>query len=340
MSKSGFLFWVIFSSLMLNCNKKSANTETTVATYMFAKGADIGWLSEMESKGIKFYTAGGEQQDCVDLLKQLGINSIRLRVWVNPVNGWCGKQDVINQAVRATKKGMKVLINFHYSDYWADPGKQNKPEAWKSLSFPDLNAAMAAHTRDVLNSLKSNNVEPAWVQIGNEINDGLLWDDGRASRNMGQLASLVKSGCAAAKEIFPQTKIIIHVSNGYDNGLFRWLFDGLAINGVVWDVIGMSLYPSVNDWKLKNEQCLANMLDMMSRYGKEIMIAEVGMPVDQPAVCKQFISDLIAKTRSLPGNKGLGVFYWEPQCYNGWQGYLLGAFDNRGRPTVAMEAFQ
>lgn len=335
-----YLFGVLFSLLMLNCTKKSGNTETTVSVDFFAKGADIGWLSEMESKGIKFYTAGGEQQDCVDLLKQLGINSIRLRVWVNPVNGWCGKQDVINQAVRATKKGMKVLINFHYSDYWADPGKQNKPEAWKSLSFPDLNAALGAHTRDVLNALKSNNVEPAWVQIGNEINDGLLWDDGRASRNMAQFASLVKTGCAAAKEVFPQTKIIIHVSNGYDNGLFRWLFDGLTINGVVWDVIGMSLYPSVNDWKLKNEQCLANMLDMMSRYGKEIMIAEVGMPVDQPAVCKQFISDLIAKTRSLPGNKGLGVFYWEPQCYNGWQGYLLGAFDNRGRPTEAMQAFQ
>jgi arabinogalactan endo-1,4-beta-galactosidase len=335
-----YLFGVLFSLLMLNCTKKSGNTETTVSVDFFAKGADIGWLSEMESKGIKFYTAGGEQQDCVDLLKQLGINSIRLRVWVNPVNGWCGKQDVINQAVRATKKGMKVLIDFHYSDYWADPGKQNKPEAWKSLSFPDLNAALGAHTRDVLNALKSNNVEPAWVQIGNEINDGLLWDDGRASRNMAQFASLVKTGCAAAKEVFPQTKIIIHVSNGYDNGLFRWLFDGLTINGVVWDVIGMSLYPSVNDWKLKNEQCLANMLDMMSRYGKEIMIAEVGMPVDQPAVCKQFISDLIAKTRSLPGNKGLGVFYWEPQCYNGWQGYLLGAFDNRGRPTEAMEAFQ
>jgi arabinogalactan endo-1,4-beta-galactosidase len=335
-----YLFGVLFSLLMLNCTKKSGNTETTVSVDFFAKGADIGWLSEMESKGIKFYTAGGEQQDCVDLLKQLGINSIRLRVWVNPVNGWCGKQDVINQAVRATKKGMKVLIDFHYSDYWADPGKQNKPEAWKSLSFPDLNAALGAHTRDVLNALKSNNVEPAWVQIGNEINDGLLWDDGRASRNMAQFVSLVKTGCAAAKEIFPQTKTIIHVSNGYDNGLFRWLFDGLTINGVVWDVIGMSLYPSVNDWKLKNEQCLANMLDMMSRYGKEIMIAEVGMPVDQPAVCKQFISDLIAKTRSLPGNKGLGVFYWEPQCYNGWQGYLLGAFDNRGRPTEAMQAFQ
>jgi len=340
MPKTTFFVTVLLCCLMLSCNKKSGTDETVVATDSFAKGADIGWLSEMESKGIKFYNTNGQEKDCIDLLQQLGINSIRLRVWVNPVNGWCGKEDVVKQAIRASKKGMRILIDFHYSDYWADPGKQNKPEAWKSHSFQDLQVSLATHTRDVLNALKNNQVEPTWVQVGNEINDGLLWEDGRASRNMAQFASLVKSGCTATKEIFPQTKVIIHISNGYDNSLFRWIFDGLTQNGVTWDVIGMSLYPSVNDWKIKNEQCLANMQDMMSRYGKEIMIAEVGMPVDQPAVCKQFISDLIAKTRSLPGNKGLGVFYWEPQCYNGWQGYLLGAFDNSGRPTAAMEAFQ
>jgi arabinogalactan endo-1,4-beta-galactosidase len=334
------LLSVLLSLLMSNCDKKSGEDATSPVVDSFAKGADIGWLSEMESKGIKFYNNNGEQQDCIDLLKQLGINSIRLRVWVNPVNGWCNKQDVVNQAVRAANKGMKILIDFHYSDYWADPGKQNKPEAWKSHSFQELQGALATHTRDVLNALKNNQVEPTWVQVGNEINDGLLWEDGRASRNMAQFASLVKSGCTATKEIFPQTKVIIHISNGYDNSLFRWIFDGLTQNGVTWDVIGMSLYPTVNDWSIKNEQCLANMQDMINRYGKEILIAEVGMAVDQPLVCKQFITDLIAKTRSLPGKKGLGVFYWEPQCYNGWQGYLLGAFDNSGRPTAAMEAFK
>jgi arabinogalactan endo-1,4-beta-galactosidase len=322
------------------CDKKPGDESTPPAPDNFAKGADIGWLSEMESKGIKFYNASGQQQDCIDLLKQLGVNSIRLRVWVNPLNGWCGKQDVVNQAVRASQKGMRILIDFHYSDYWADPGKQNKPAAWKSLSFADLNTALAAHTKEVLTALKSNNVQPEWVQVGNEINDGLLWEEGRASKSMPQFATLVKSGCTAVKEVFPQSKVIVHVSNGYDNALFRWIMDGLSQNGVSWDVIGMSLYPSVNDWQLKNGQCLANMQDMINRYGKEIMIAEVGMPVNQPNACKQFISDLISKTRSLPGNKGLGVFYWEPQCYNGWQGYQLGAFDDNGRPTAAMDAFK
>ena len=331
---------LLFCVMMGACDKKPEEQPTSPLVDNFAKGADIGWLSEMESKGIKFYNASGQQQDCIDLLKQLGVNSIRLRVWVNPVNGWCGKQDVINQAVRASQKGMRILIDFHYSDYWADPGKQNKPAAWKSLSFADLNTALAAHTKEVLTALKSNNVQPEWVQVGNEINDGLLWEEGRASKSMPQFASLVKSGCAAVKEIFPQSKVIIHVSNGYDNALFRWIMDGLSKNGVNWDVIGMSLYPSVNDWQLKNEQCLTNMQDMINRYGKEIMIAEVGMPVNQPNACKQFISDLISKTRSLSGNKGLGVFYWEPQCYNGWQGYQLGAFDDNGRPTAAMDAFK
>ena len=324
--------------ILLSCNKKYAAEQ--VATDSLAKGADIGWLSEMESKGIKFYNANGEQQDCIDILKQQGINSIRLRVWVNPVNGWCGKEDVVNQAVRASQKGMRIMIDFHYSDYWADPGKQNKPAAWKLLSITELQNALANHTREILLALKNRQVYPEWVQVGNEINDGFLWEDGRASKNMVQFTSLVKSGCAAVKEIFPNTKVIIHISNGYDNTLFRWIFDGLTANGANWDVIGMSLYPEVANWTTRNDQCLFNMIDMVNRYGKDVIISEVGMPVNQATICKQFITDLIAKTRSVPGNKGLGVFYWEPQCYNGWQGYQMGAFDDSGKPTAALDAFK
>ena len=324
--------------ILLACNKKTAAEQS--ASDSLAKGADIGWLSEMESKGVRFYNANGRQEECIDILKQLGINAIRLRVWVNPVNGWCGKQDVVNQALRASAKGMRILIDFHYSDSWADPGKQNKPAAWSRLSFTELNTALAAHTREVLLALKSNNVQPEWIQIGNEINDGILWDDGRASKNMLHCATLIKSGCAVVKEVFPQSKEMIHISNGYDNTLFRWLMDGLIQNGVSYDVIGMSLYPSVNDWQIKNEQCLANMKDMITRYGKEVLITEVGMPVDQPLVCKQFLMDLLSKVRSLPEKKGLGVFYWEPECYNSWQGYKLGAFDDAGKPTVALDAFK
>lgn len=331
---------IVVCWFLISCNTKNAIQQTAISNDGIAKGADIGWLSEMESKGVRFYNADGLPQDCIDILQQLGVNAIRLRVWVNPIAGWCGKQDVINQAVRASQKGLRIFLDFHYSDSWADPGKQNKPLAWKMLSFPALSNALETHTRDVLTALKIKNVQPEWVQIGNEINDGLLWEEGRASKNMPQCAALVKIGCAVVKEVFPQAKTVVHISNGYDNSLFRWLLDGLTQNGVTWDVIGMSLYPSVNDWQTKNEQCLINMQDMITRYGKEIMIAEVGMSADQPIVCKQFLTDLLGKVRALPNKKGLGVFYWEPECYNKWQGYGLGAFDDAGKPTVALDAFK
>ena len=152
-------------------------------------------------------------------------------------------------------------------------------------------------------------------------------------------AKLINQGYDAVKSVSSTTKVMVHISNGYDNSLFRWMFDGLKANGANWDIIGMSLYPSSANWQSYNTSCLTNMNDMVSRYSKQVMICEVGMPVTDPATCQLFLSDLIAKTKSVSGNNGLGVFYWEPECYNNWQGYGLGAFDNTGKPTVAMNAF-
>ncbi|HNK28636.1 MAG TPA: glycosyl hydrolase 53 family protein, partial [Ferruginibacter sp.] len=115
---------------------------------------------------------------------------------------------------------------------------------------------------------------------------------------------------------------------------------GLKANGAQWDVIGMSLYPSPSNWSTLTAQCLSNMTDMIARYGSEVMICEVGMSWDQPDACHAFLADIIAKVRSLPNSKGAGVFYWEPEAYNNWQGYTLGAFDNSGKPTTALDAFK
>ena len=268
------------------------------------------------------------------------MNTIRLRVWVNPVNGQNSKADVIAKALRAKAQGMRIMINFHYSDTWADPGHQTKPIAWTGQDINALKTLLAAHTTDVLNALKVSGVTPEWVQVGNETNDGMLWPEGKASTNMANYAQLVTAGYDAVKAVFPAAKVIVHLSNGWDNGLFRWSFDGLKANGGKWDVIGMSMYPAPNEWTTKNNQCLANMNDMISRYGKEVMIAEVGMSWDQPTTSNAFITDLITKTKSITGNKGLGVLYWEPAAYNNWQGYTLGAFDNSGKPTSALNAFQ
>jgi arabinogalactan endo-1,4-beta-galactosidase len=330
------IFLALIAALLLSGCKKDANAQNS----FFAKGADIGWLSEMESAGIKFRNAQGQDADCISILKSTGMNTIRLRVWVDPKDGWCGEQDVVKQAVRAKNMGMKLMIDFHYSDWWADPGKQNKPAAWVTMNVQQLLVAINGHTKQVITTLKQNGVTPDWVQVGNETNDGMLWETGRASKDMKIFADMVNAGYEAVKEISPSSKVIVHISNGYDNKMFRWMFDGLTFHKARFDVIGMSLYPEVAKWQQFNEQTFYNMTDMINRYGKEVMICEVGMPVDQAAACKLFLTDLISKVKSLPGNKGLGVLYWEPECHNKWKGYKMGAFDETGKPTVALDAFR
>lgn len=329
-----------------SCGKGSTSQTDAVTTTdtgiglpaTFAKGADVSWLTQMEASGYKFYNSAGTQQDCLQILKDKGINSIRLRVWVNPTDGWSNKADVLAKAIRAKNLGMRIMIDFHYADTWADPGKQPKPAAWASQDINGLKTSVYNHTLDVLNTLKTNNITPEWVQVGNETNDGMLWEEGRASKSMANFAALINSGCSAVKAVNPAIKVIVHISNGYDNSLFRWMFDGLKVNNTNYDIIGMSLYPSTTNWADLDNQCLSNMNDMVSRYGKPVMICEVGMDYASPAISKAFLTDIITKVNSVSSGNGLGVFYWEPECYN-WQGYTLGAFDNTGKPTIAMDAF-
>ncbi|MDN3583352.1 glycoside hydrolase family 53 protein [Mucilaginibacter flavus] len=328
-----------------SCSKSNSPTQSPIKTHpvdtpvTIAKGADVSWVTEMEAKGIKFYDKTGTQKDLFVLLKSLGFNSIRLRAWVNPTDGYCNTADLLTKAIRAQKQGFKIMIDFHYSDYWADPGKQTKPAAWASLDFVTLTATLHDYTKSVMSTLKDNGIAPTWVQIGNETNDGMLWEEGRASKSMANFAALIKNGYAAVKEVSPATKVIIHISNGYDNGLFRWMFDGLKANGAKWDIIGMSLYPSKTNWSTLDAQCFTNMNDMVGRYSTPVMVVEVGMEAGAPAESKAFLSDIISKVKSVDSGSGLGVFYWEPESYNNWQGYALGAFDTTGKPTNALDAF-
>jgi arabinogalactan endo-1,4-beta-galactosidase len=322
-----------------------------IHSQQFALGADVSWLTEMEKYNRKFFTSDGQQKECMSLLKEnVGMNAIRLRVWVNPTAGWNGLQDVLVKAKRAKSLGMKLMIDFHYSDTWADPGKQTKPAAWASLDFNQLKQAVYNHTFQVMDSLKFYGIFPEWVQVGNETGNGMLWETGKASVSMSNYTQLNNAGYDAVKAVSPNSKVIVHLHNGYDNGLFRWIFDGLKNNGGKYDVIGMSLYPNwyttPNDWVNANKACLNNMNDMVSRYGKEVMIVECGMSWDKAADCKNFLTDLINKTKSVTGGKGTGVFYWEPQCYN-WNNYTLGAFEQVNingvtgyRPTIALDAFK
>ncbi len=334
------LFFLFFISS--GCDKSGSGNgggTTPPVTSSFAKGADISWLTQMESSGRIFYNSSGTAQECMQILKNLGMNSIRLRVWVDPAGGWNNTADVVAKAIRAKNLGMKIMIDFHYSDSWADPGQQTKPAAWVAQDFATLQTSVYNHTFNVLTALKSSGITPEWVQVGNETNDGMLWPTGKASVNMANFAALINKGYDAVKAVDATIKVIVHISNGHDNSLFRWIFDGLKNNGGKWDIIGMSLYPDPANWSAMNSQCLANINDMIARFDKPVMICEVGMSWDQAAASQSFLSDLISKVKSVPSNKGLGVFYWEPQCYGNWQGYTKGAFDNSGKPTIALNAF-
>lgn len=327
--------------LTMSCSKDNGSPtfpeEKTYDMTGFARGADVSWLTEMENSGIKFYDANGKATECMTLLRTLGVNAIRLRVWVNPSDGWCNKDDVVAKAKRAASLGMRIMIDFHYSDTWADPGKQNKPAAWASMSVDELKTAVAAHTTDVLTALKNVGVTPEWVQVGNETTDGMLWEEGRASKSMANYAALNNAGYDAAKAIFPNTKVIVHLDNGWKSSLYTWMFNELKSNGGKWDVIGMSLYPDKDNWQSRTTSCISNIKSLISAYKCEVMICEVGMAVSDASTCKEWLTSLMTQAKAISGCEG--VFYWEPECYGTWKSYGKGAFDASGKPTVAMDAF-
>jgi arabinogalactan endo-1,4-beta-galactosidase len=308
------------------------------ARAQFANGADIGWLSQMEAQGVIFKDNSGVQRNCLDILKSKGINALRFRVWVNPRSVYCSKKDVAYMAHRADSAGFKVMLDFHLSDTWADPGNQTKPAAWANDTLPQLLTHLYNHVYEVLDTLKSIGVVPAWVQIGNETNDGTLWETGRATTHMSNFAQMIDTGYSAVKAVDSTIQVIAHLSNGHDDAMFRWMFDGLKNNGARWDIIGMSVYPywANKPWATEDSLALITMNDMIARYQTKVMVVEAGYLYNQPIAANQYLLDLIAKTKSAGG---LGVFYWEPESYS-WQGYQLGAWDPvTKQPTVAMDAF-
>lgn len=335
-----------------------------VCTYAqeFALGADISWTTELESKGQKLYNYQGEEREAFTLMKELGLNAVRLRVWVDPTqtvqqpgerqmgaNGWCGKDDVLAKALRAKKAGLDVMIDFHYSDWWADPGKQNIPAAWAKHKYKQMLKDVADHTTEVLQLLKDNGVEPKWVQVGNETSNGFLWPIGQLSENPSQYAGLFASGYEASKKVFPNAKVIVHLDNGFDDALYERNLDALKNGGAKWDIIGMSIYPYWAKDSGKEPSAARLFYDMrkninkvVKRYGTDVMITETGFEVDEKNPWKmemgrEQLAQLIRICKEDTKGHCLGVFYWEPTCDP--RHYKLGAFTHDGHPTSIMRAF-
>ena len=308
----------------------------------FVTGADISWLTEMEDSGVKFFSPStNKEDDCMNILKGLGMKAIRLRVWVNPKTKYNGLDDVLYKASRAKDLGLKIMIDFHYSDTWSDPSHQDRPAAWSKYSNAELVTAIADHTTTVLQKLKDKGIEVTWVQVGNETSDGMFYPTGQISKGNGKsFASFVNAGYDAAKKIYPNSKIIVHLNNGDDINLSQYVFDALKTNGGKWDMIGLSLYPDDNQYKAKLATCVSNVEKLYEAYKTPVMICEVGMSRTAVTQCKEFLTNFATRLKGLSNQKCAGVFYWEPEDYKGWNGgYTKGAFTNDGYPNNALIAF-
>ena len=309
----------------------------------FWLGADISGTTELEARGVQLYNAQGEPRENTELMRELGLNAVRLRVWVNPKDGFCSPVDVLVMALRAQRLGMAIMIDFHYSDWWADPNKQNIPHAWKNLSYEQMKLALADHTRRTLQLLKAGGIDVRWVQVGNETTHGFLWDMGRAETNMAQYAGLTQAGYEAVKQVYPEALVFVHLDGGCDPKRYHFIFDGLRKYGTKWDMIGLSVYPYWDqeagletDDEGTLRDCIANINALYLRYGTELMIVETGYEVSRAEDGKRFMQQLIDSARTQTGGHCHGVFYWAPELEGH---YPLGAFKNH-RPTVIMDAFR
>ncbi len=309
----------------------------------FWLGADISGVTSDEAHGIFTRNAQGEVTECTRLMKDLGLDAVRLRVWVNPKEGFSSKEDVLVMAKRAKANDMAIMIDFHYSDWWADPGKQNIPEAWKDMDASGMQQALADHTRETLQLLKDNDIDVKWVQVGNETTHGFLWPMARAEENMENYAHFTQAGYDAVKEVYPDATVIVHLDNGYDRKIYDFIFEGLKQYGTKWDMIGMSLYPY---WTVQNDpnytepllisNCADNMVYLKEKYGTPVMLVETGYKVSKPEAGKAYLDLLIDHLANRTDGVCEGVFYWAPETCHG--GYDLGAFAD-DKPTVIMDAF-
>lgn len=345
--------------------------EPTTEDIAFARGADVSWASEMEYdmtdnpsriNGNAFKDSKGNT-GLFPVLKGAGINAVRLRVWVKPedANGWSGKDDVVRMARRAAEAGMSVMIDFHYSDFFADPSRQNTPAEWSGLGLKDLSAKVAAHTKDVLTALKSAGVTPLWVQVGNETRPGMLWETGRLYNEKGDIpggwnnyATLSNAGYDAVKEIFPDAQVIVHIDNAYEDN--TWFFEKFKAAGGKFDQIGLSHYPMTNaqmTWKAMNSSALLNIKSLAAKFGCKVMVCEVGVKnsAGEIETSTQCLTDFMNMVKPL--SCCAGVFYWEPQTdgkwhpsiyeipSRNWGAYNMGAFISDGTalsPTSILSA--
>lgn len=315
----------------------------------YAVGADLSFLKQAEENGTVFKDEG-QAKPGLQIFKEHGYNWIRLRLFHTPTRLPNNLEYTVALAKEARQRGFKFLLNYHYSDTWADPGKQTLPRAWQGKTHPELVQAVFEYTRDTIIAFREAGVLPDMVQVGNEITPGMLWPDGKLPGNWPNFAELVKAGIRGVEAGSPtnrRPRIMIHIDRGGDQKTTRYFFDKLNSYGVAYDVIGQSYYPW---WHGSLLDLRENLIFMANEYHKDIIVVEVaycwrpteykarnGPFPESPAGQRDFLDEVNRLVLNTPGQHGLGVFWWEPAVTGGLRS--RGFFDNDGNALPAMTVF-
>lgn len=333
----------------------------------FIKGMDISSYPEMVDMGYKYYDYEGNEVNPIDFAVSQGFNYGRLRIWNEPQNvpeakGYCDLAHTKRMAQEIKKRGMGLLLDFHYSDWYADPGTQTKPLAWEGIDNNKLTAAVYDFTKNVLQELDNIGAFPDMVQIGNEIRCGMIWPEGKTD-NWPLLAKLINAGIKAVRDTQKQrdTKVMLHLDQGgryyY---LEEWFDNYFSHGGTDFDIIGLSYYAF---WHGGYHDVKNSMEKLAQRYKKPLLLAEVahgyrvikdglydkpqeelsGFP-SSPEGQKKVMELVMCITANITGNKGLGVFYWEPFCIPGgiddkWA-LSMSLVDQNGKAMEGLKAFR
>lgn len=298
----------------------------------FILGADTSWIQQQEDEGRKF-SCGGTNTDVYALLRGHGFNWIRLRLFHEPKNpggysakGYCDLPHTLATARRIKAAGFKLLLDFHYSDNWADPQKQHRPLAWRDLDDAALAKLVGVYTRDSLRAFQAAGAAPDMVQIGNEIGNGFLWRPGQSNgTDWAAFCDQLKAGLAAVRSVDPKIRTLVHVDCGGSNGKSRWFYDNVLRRGVKFDVIGLSFYTK---WHGSPDNLKTNVADLAKRYGLPVIVVEYSVPTIRE------VNDIV---RALPDGRGLGSFIWEP---TGWpHGPTHALFEKDGRAKAELELY-
>jgi len=349
---------VLLSLFLFSCTK---NKEVKIITPSFPKtfisAADLSALPQVEANNNIFYNLEGQQQDFLTILKNAGLNTVRLKLWKKPNTNTASFTEVKSFTNRLKALNLKVWITIHYSDTWADPGHQVTPLQWQGLPFNDLKDSVFNYTKKIVSE-----INPDFIQIGNEINNGFIYPYGKLNSNENQFIILVNSAIKAIRDTNSNTKIMLHYA-GYNGA--QTFFNKFKNSD--YDIIGLSYYPK---WHGKNLQTLSTTLNSLSTtFNKEIVIAETAYPFTfnwndltnniigsnnqilpeypaTPAGQRDFIlkiSDIVKNT-----NKGIGFCYWGgeliafkgPNANDGspWENQALFDFNNKALPVI--EAFK